>query len=970
MLSCDCVWRRLRERVTDAPTMISRVRIPNMRDFHIYRLIDHKGGGHLMDTYLKLGIEGAMSYLRPYLPVYVYETESSEATVTWASWRRWRMAREYAQSREESAEIDLNCEAELPPCAADSWQGNQRYMVFEEHGACWKLEHRGLYGETLLHLLLEGSTCIHLEIAEALLRLYPRLSVDIYEHPELYGQSALHLAVLNGHYALTKLLVNSGARVDQRASGRFFRPDDCKLPKRTTPTDYKGCAYFGEYPFRWRVFAACRGDTQCYDLLLEAGANPDLQDSLGNTVLHMLVIIKPGRHCKRAADSNIENDAGLTPLTLAAHMGRESLFNAMLELNCEELWRYNNISCSVYPLHAIDSISPDGGTNWNSAIMIIVKGETREHLEMLTGGIIQKLLEEKWVTFGRATYTKKLCLHILHLSLLSIAVYLRPHRGVDAAAVTYATTWVRYVAEAGAVLSATAFLFLQNIWEIKVQGFSRFLKNLHYAPSKACFTLSSIVLLLAVVARFMLSPYIEDALTAVAIPGCWLYLLFFARSMRLTGPFVTMIYLMLRGDLFRFSIIYLILNMAFSPAFYLLFQSANIICANDATMNVTEWDTLSKTGAMLFQMMLNSFKYEEFSCTHKPVLTKFVFVSYMILVSILLVNMLIAMMGNTYQSINSVSEKEWRRQWAAVLLLLERSCDKTTSLRHMHDYSIVFPAGPQHPGGASVDARGLMVIKTVAKTRAMQRRYAVGNWTRVVNMIISTPARTPRTRRSPSPPPPPHQRQVRSVPRGREERTTKRSTLRAPSVGRKMFSCQAASVSKGSIRGGDEGAGTWKRGPEERFLVQPAPVVHRMSFGRCHGPRDISPLRRSLPHILQFVSLPGDITSNEFLSEQEKSDDVAESNVNEKKDPSHFFITTLDENDGKATPATQTFEMKSSRASQGDAQKNDACQRKKKNCLQFSRLSRHLQRSSKITCISSFTGNDCQLVLSGTECDN
>lgn len=42
-------------------------------------------------------------------------------------------------------------------------------------------------------------------------------------------------------------------------------------------------------------------------------------------------------------------------------------------------------------------MSPD----WNSALFIILNGTKQEHLNMLDGGIIQRLLEEKWKTFAR-----------------------------------------------------------------------------------------------------------------------------------------------------------------------------------------------------------------------------------------------------------------------------------------------------------------------------------------------------------------------------------------------------------------------------------------------------------------------------------------------------------------------------------------------------------------------------------------
>ncbi len=48
-----------------------------------------------------------------------------------------------------------------------------------------------------------------------------------------------------------------------------------------------GHAYYGEYPL---AFAAAFGHIEIYDFLIEHGADPNMQDSYGNTVLHMLVI--------------------------------------------------------------------------------------------------------------------------------------------------------------------------------------------------------------------------------------------------------------------------------------------------------------------------------------------------------------------------------------------------------------------------------------------------------------------------------------------------------------------------------------------------------------------------------------------------------------------------------------------------------------------------------------------------------
>lgn len=69
------------------------------------------------------------------------------------------------------------------------------------------------------------------------------------------------------------------------------------------------------------------------------------------------------RHPKVPASNGIQNHAGLTPLTLACKLGRASVFREMLELSAREFWRYSNITCSAYPLNALDTLLPDGRTS-------------------------------------------------------------------------------------------------------------------------------------------------------------------------------------------------------------------------------------------------------------------------------------------------------------------------------------------------------------------------------------------------------------------------------------------------------------------------------------------------------------------------------------------------------------------------------------------------------------------------------
>lgn len=102
----------------------------------------------------------------------------------------------------------------------------------------------------------------------------------------------------------------------------------------------------------------------------------------------------------------------------------------------------------------------------------------------------------------------------------------------------------------------------------------------------------------------------------------------------------------------------------------------------------------------------------------------------MIFVPILLLNMLIAMMGNTYAHVIEQSEKEWMKQWAKIVVTLERAVSQTDAQRYLEAYSI--PLGLTDESG--YETRGVMVIKSKSKTRAKQRKGAVSNWK--VNVVL------------------------------------------------------------------------------------------------------------------------------------------------------------------------------------------------------------------------------------------
>lgn len=216
----------------------------------------------------------------------------------------------------ENAEVSIPIEASL--------SSHDPLGKWLDHKACWQMQYRGALGESLLHVLIICDTKVHTKwerklsyflllaltkkkkqqnfilihrfsfnfrfyerLARLLIRVFPELALDVMEGEEYLGASALHLAIAYSNNELVNDLIDAGADVHQRATGRFFLPRDQQSNNPAKNTDYEGLAYLGEYPLAW---AACVNNESVYNLLLEVGADPDAQDSFGNMILHMVVV--------------------------------------------------------------------------------------------------------------------------------------------------------------------------------------------------------------------------------------------------------------------------------------------------------------------------------------------------------------------------------------------------------------------------------------------------------------------------------------------------------------------------------------------------------------------------------------------------------------------------------------------------------------------------------------------------------
>ncbi|XP_078357292.1 uncharacterized protein LOC144642181 [Oculina patagonica] len=553
-------------------------------------------------------------------------------------------------------------------------------------------------------------------------------------------ESTLHMAIVNENQAMVHFLCKHGADIHERAYGAFFCPEDQRKSRKDHPsigeiilseeTNYESNTYWGEYPLS---FAASLGLEDMVRYLLARGACPNKKDTNGNTVLHMMVIhdkmdmydliLDYGCYCgqcDRKPLTDIENNLKLTPLTLAAKLARREMFDHILTRDREVFWQYGEVTCAAFSLKELDTLSCDGHINANCALNIITHEESVPHLALFDG-ILNNLLKEKWNHACRYRFYQLLALYILFLIAFSIAILLRPLEDLDCfngtkdnVSLSFTLdnstgTWtlvnntpcdhcfllntikndtaqqVRAAFEILTLLFAFLYILILIREVIFQEGLKTVFFDLVHNPLRLLLTLSCVLLLTCLAARFTCSDHLEDHLAIAALIMAWPYSLTFCRGFALVGPFVVMIYQMLKKDFLIFFVIYMIFVIGFSQAMFLVMMGYD-----DRTVQENLFTRWFSAGLGLIILSLGEYEdlYGQVANSNSPfkILGLIMFFLFLILGALLIVNMLIAMMGNTYLLV-AETKKEWTRQWARIVLATERMLTPEQRLAAQKKYS-------------------------------------------------------------------------------------------------------------------------------------------------------------------------------------------------------------------------------------------------------------------------------------------
>ncbi|KAI6177064.1 Nanchung [Aphelenchoides bicaudatus] len=555
---------------------------------------------------------------------------------------------------------------------------------------CWKIDCRGSVGETLLHVcFLSGKNHMKL-LAQRLIYLFPNVINDFYLCDEYYGETALHMGIVSEDAEIVRFLLRNGAGVDVRCTGNFFTSDDQKSSRVDSAqsehallcrhTYYTGHLYWGEYPL---AFACCLSQLDCFRMLHAYGADPNAQDTNGNTVLHICCIHENWEMfdlaLKCGAQLHIQNRQRLTALTLSAYLAKKEMFESIVKEERHIYWVYGNLLSCAYPLQHLDSIDPSTGEiNRNSALALVVYGNSAEHLHLLPN-LLEELVTKKWHTYARKELLKQLFCFTIYFILMFFCFLYRPtpiersNKNSTLLCVAnfdsfnYEKMKINEVAYAilnVLVVIGAALYLLQMFFHIKNVGKTMYFLSLSGFPAKSVFLVSCCMVIFTFLLRLLCMDKFEDIVWAICILLTAVKFLFFCRGFKSVGPFVLMLYKIIVRDLSRFVIIYCIFVIGFSQSFYILFLGYR---RNQPFFYKKEEKSImlniAESFIRMFIMSLTEFAvlFEQLEQCELRSLGKITFIIYMLLVTMLLMNLLIAMMTDTYNRV-SANSLEYIRQ--------------------------------------------------------------------------------------------------------------------------------------------------------------------------------------------------------------------------------------------------------------------------------------------------------------------
>jgi hypothetical protein len=326
------------------------------------------------------------------------------------------------------------------------------------------------------------------------------------------------------------------------------------------------------------------------------------------------------------------------------------------------------IEAYVVPLKNIASLN----SNFLQDIVDVAEKERR--FDIFACEIIEILLTFKWNTFIKPMFVRDLRVHYLYMiiywaSVLYVSKYSNdPHPAII----------ILYVL----LIALFAYIFKMNIVQML-----KTVHTMHDVPDyfsntrNICSFLSLLGVFFTIIVQLGL--YVKadtDASTllnlhngcaAITCPLLTIDILFFLKNLRRKGALIRMIFKMIQSTTVFFGVLCMVV-LAFAASFTVLLKDSQ------------NYSTYSRSVMSVFGFLVGNFNIEEINDSSLPFIANGLLLTFLLFVSITVLNLMIAMVGDKYDEVNNSSKADATYSMARLILRYERVISMSDKLKHEH----------------------------------------------------------------------------------------------------------------------------------------------------------------------------------------------------------------------------------------------------------------------------------------------
>jgi len=311
-----------------------------------------------------------------------------------------------------------------------------------------------------------------------------------------------------------------------------------------------------------------------------------------------------------------------------------------------------------------------------------------DHEWLWRSKVLTAVLEFKWATYGRRLFMWNFGQYVILILFFMFDAYmlgLRQSKRLEAEGLDKAEPVIVFFS----LLFCTVYS-LGEVGQLLIEG-RRYLDSLWNRLDMSSLVLywctSFVHMLVAVNAlEEQTERDLVDVLTPVAAVTAlllWTNILYYARAFESTASLVRTLLQALQ-DMGAFVLIILIVLAGFSTGFFLLYMQPAFMGSADYEELYLQFGTPLNTVLTLYDMMLGSYDVRVLRLSSSVVLAWLFFLLFSFMMSILLLNVLIAILSDSFERVQERADVEWRRERALLLVEMENLVPQAPDARRLY----------------------------------------------------------------------------------------------------------------------------------------------------------------------------------------------------------------------------------------------------------------------------------------------